>query len=329
MGYRREERLPLHVPALVSGLDKSGRAFIQQAKTLDISSVGARITGLTCQINPGTILSIQLGDRKSRFQVTWVGKPGTAQEGEIGLRCIEVGTHKSRRVLYVEDQDHEVESRKGYLEAAGYDVLAARSGREALNILQGYSFDSVVLDYPLYDMDCGEIVRYIKSNTPQTRVVILSVYPGRIPEPMLALADAFVHKGQPRQKLLKLLDEMIGSTTRIKWPLTRTNSRFAIRVPVVVKVMRSGSLVVIEGRSTDLNEQGLGAVLDQEMSPGELVALEFKLPMSDELFTPRATVRRRTGANYGFEFVHIDPEQQKAIRNFCEVLPPLDVPQPV
>lgn len=319
----------MQVSALVSGLDRRGRAFVQEAKTLDISSVGARISGITFQLDPGSILSIQLGDRKARFQVLWVGEPGSEREGEIGLKCIEVGTHIKKRVLYVDDQEFELETRRGILEAAGYDVSCSVNGRGAVEQLQHFVFDAVILDYPLYDLDCGAIVHSIKQNAPDTRVIILSVYPGKIPEAILAHADAFIHKGEPRQKLVSLLEEMVGPGSRLKWPLARTNSRFAIRMPIVVKVFRDGSPVIIQGRSVDLNEAGMGAVLDQELVPGEMVTLEFELPMIGEKFTPRATVRRRTGTQYGFEFVNIDPRQQQAIRALCEVLPPIDVPQPM
>lgn len=329
MGIRREERIPLQVSALVSGLDRRGRAFIQEAKTLDISSVGARISGITFQLDPGSVLSIQLGDRKARFQVLWVGEPGTEREGEVGLKCIEVGTHVRKRVLYVDDQEFELETRRGILDAAGFDVVCAINGRGAVEKLQQITFEAVILDYPLYDLDCGEIVRAIKQNSPHTRIVILSVYPGKIPESLLAHADAFIHKGEPRQKLVSLLEEMVGPGSRIKWPLARTNSRFAIRMPIQVRVFRDGDPVIINGRSTDLNEAGMGAVLEQELVPGEMVTLEFELPMLGQMFSPRATVRRRSGTQYGFEFVSIDARQQQAIRALCEVLPPIDVPQPM
>jgi hypothetical protein len=61
-----------------------------------------------------------------------------------------------------------------------------------------------------------------------------------------------------------------------------------------------------------------------------MVTLEFRLPMADDVFRPRATVRRRANScHYGFEFVSIDPIQRARIRELCEVLPPLDVPQGV
>lgn len=330
MGYRREERIPLQVPALVSGLDRLGRAFIQSAKTLDISPAGAKITGLTCQLDPGSILSIQLGNRKARFEVLWVGEPGSESEGIIGLRCIEVGTQSRKRVLYVDDQDHELDFRRGMLEAAGFEIACASSGRTASEYLKSYGFDAVIIDYPLYDIDCTQLVQSLKIESPETRVVLLSNYPSRIPEILLGQVDAFVHKGEPRQKLLKLLDEMLGAGNGLKWPVARASSRFAIRVPVSAKVFRSGSLVVIPGRSTDLNEMGMGAVMEKDLIPGEMVTLEFRLPISNEVFRPRATVRRRANScHYGFEFVSIDSDQRSRIRELCEVLPPLDVPQQV
>ncbi len=330
MGYRREERIPLQVPALVSGLDRRGRAFIESAKTLDISTAGARITGLNTQLDPGSVLSIQLGNRKARFEVLWVGEPGSSREGEIGLKCIEVGTQTRKRIIYIDDQEHELEARRGMLEAAGFEVVCVQSARDAVEYLQNYGFDALIIDFPLPGVDCTNFVLALKAETPETRVVLLSSYPAQIPEALLAEADAFIHKGEPRQKLLTILDEMIGNSSVLKWPVARISSRFAIHVAVDVKVFRSGRLIVIPGRSTDLNEFGLGAKLEQELVPGEMVTLEFRLPMADEVFSARATVRRRSNAcHYGFEFVSIDPAQRARIRELCEVLPPLDIPQPV
>jgi len=330
MGYRREERVPLQVPALVSGLDRGGRAFIQSAKTLDISTEGARITGLNCQLDPGSVLSIQLGNRKARFEVLWIGEAGTPREGEIGLKCIEVGTQKRKRVLYIDDQEYELEARRGMLEAAGFEVACVLTAPDAVEYLVNYGFDAVVIDFPLHGVDCTRFVQNIKIDAPETRIVLLSGFPTQIPEVLLAEVDAFIHKGEPRQKLLTILDEMIGSSSILKWPVARVSSRYAIRVPLDVRLFRSGHQIVISGRSTDLNEFGMGAKLDLELIPGEMVTLEFKLPMAEDVFRPRATVRRRANScHYGFEFISIDPLHRARIRELCEVLPPLDVPQGV
>lgn len=327
MGHRREERIPLQVSALVSGLDRGGRAFTQKAKTLDISNGGARITGISFELDPDSVLSIEFGNRTARFQVLWVGESGTEREGEVGLKCIEVGTNLKKRLLYVDDQEFEVELRGGIMEGAGYEIECATSGCGAVELLRNYPFDAVILDYPLYDLDCGKLVQAIKRNLPETKIVLLSAYPSTIPETALALADAFVHKGEPRQKLLATIEEMVGAATRLKWPLARANARFAVRLPVEVRVFRDGLPVTIDGHSTNLNETGMAAILEQDLLPGEMVTLGFRLPVADENFSVRATVRRRSGSQYGFEFVSLETSRQMAIRSLCEALPPINVPQ--
>lgn len=330
MGYRREERIPLQVPALVSGLDRRGRAFIESAKTLDISTTGARITGLNTQLDPGSVLSIQLGNRKARFEVLWIGEPGSSREGEIGLKCIEIGTQVRKRILYIDDQEHELEARRGMLEAAGFEVICAQSVRDAAEYLKNYGFDATIIDFPLPGIDCTRFVQALKSECPETHIVLLSGYPAQVPEALLAAVDAFIHKGEPRQKLLTVLDEMLGGSSVLKWPVARISSRFAIHVAIEVRVFRSGRLSIIPGRSTDLNEFGLGAKIEHDLVPGEMVTIEFRLPVADDVFSARATVRRRSNSeHYGFEFVSIDPAQRARIRELCEVLPPLDIPQPV
>jgi hypothetical protein len=61
----------------------------QPAHTLDVTGVSARLGGLSLLLEPGEIIEIQRGGAKARFQVFWMGKPGSAMEGQAGVRSIE------------------------------------------------------------------------------------------------------------------------------------------------------------------------------------------------------------------------------------------------
>lgn len=61
----------------------------QLAHTLDLTEVSARLGGLASLLEPGEIIEIQRGGVKAKFQVFWMGAPGSAMEGQAGVRSIE------------------------------------------------------------------------------------------------------------------------------------------------------------------------------------------------------------------------------------------------
>src|SRR5689334_11680459 len=65
----------------------------QLAHTLDLTSTSARLGGLLSLLEPGEVVEIQRGPVKARFQVVWMGAPGSAMSGQAGVRSLE--PHKS------------------------------------------------------------------------------------------------------------------------------------------------------------------------------------------------------------------------------------------
>lgn len=87
---RREGRLPAMLNVRILGMDADGKPFHQPATTTEISSSGARVTGLAVKLIPGDIVGLQSGGEKARFKVSWVrvNRDGSYQ---AGLRCLEKG----------------------------------------------------------------------------------------------------------------------------------------------------------------------------------------------------------------------------------------------
>jgi hypothetical protein len=95
---RREARLPATLNIRVLGIDANSKAFHQPAETVDISLSGARITGLTAQLNPGDIVGLQSSGEKCRFKVCWVSSNGDGTF-QVGMHCLEKGTTPWREKL--------------------------------------------------------------------------------------------------------------------------------------------------------------------------------------------------------------------------------------
>jgi hypothetical protein len=93
VGARREQRVEMMLPVRLWGMDRHGKLFEQHATTLDITPVGACLTGVTCDLQVGCIIGVQHGNSKSRFKVAWIGEPGSARDTQIGIITVEPGKY--------------------------------------------------------------------------------------------------------------------------------------------------------------------------------------------------------------------------------------------
>jgi hypothetical protein len=88
---RSEPRTSQESAVRVFGMDSAGRPINQTGWTVDISQHGARLKGLPYWSAPGETIGVRCGAEKARFKVVWIGQPGTPQQGQVGLLCIEAG----------------------------------------------------------------------------------------------------------------------------------------------------------------------------------------------------------------------------------------------
>lgn len=78
------------------------------------------------------------------------------------------------RVLVVEDEASIRRFIKLNLEMAGYEVGEAASGEDALQMVTSFLPDVVVLDLMLPGIDGLEVCRYIRENTPEPLIIMLT-----------------------------------------------------------------------------------------------------------------------------------------------------------
>ncbi len=94
--------------------------------------------------------------------------------------------------------------------------------------------------------------------------------------------------------------------------------RFPVQAPLDVTVLRSGIPDTVPGRSVNLCERGIAAMLAGELVPGEAVGIEVQLPAAPDSLRTRALVRYQDQLKCGLEFVSLSAEQRTAIRDWAK-----------
>jgi hypothetical protein len=92
LGKRRDPRIDVTLPVLLTGADENGRSLDQRVTTVNISRRGARLQGLHGRLRPGDRVDLAHGHKKEQFRVAWAGEAGTPSDGQIGVAAVEPNT---------------------------------------------------------------------------------------------------------------------------------------------------------------------------------------------------------------------------------------------
>jgi len=100
----------------------------------------------------------------------------------------------------------------------------------------------------------------------------------------------------------------------------RRFSRYRFDARIQLSVFRDGVTTKYWGRAGELSQDGIGATLSGELRTGEVVSLEFNLPLEPYSIKLRAVVRYGDGLRHGFEFLVMSDKQRVVLRQVCVVL---------
>ncbi len=76
------------LPVRIWGVDANCRPFMQLATVRNISYNGALLEGMRSQLRPGEVVDLQYNQVRAEFMVVWAGKPGSYEQGELGLQTL-------------------------------------------------------------------------------------------------------------------------------------------------------------------------------------------------------------------------------------------------
>ena len=106
----------------------------------------------------------------------------------------------------------------------------------------------------------------------------------------------------------------MGTGQAGSFPEARRHPRFKLDVGLRVYPRNSA---VVRGHTVDISEAGISAMLRVEVPIGEVVRLEFGLPLGE--VEVHALVRQRNAFRYGFQFME-DSSVRDLIRRTCREL---------
>lgn len=80
------------------------------------------------------------------------------------------------RILLVDDNEEFLDSTKDVLNDEGYDIVTATSGEEALELAGAQTFDVIIMDIKMPEMNGVESFIEMKRRNPRVKVIIVTAY---------------------------------------------------------------------------------------------------------------------------------------------------------
>jgi two-component system alkaline phosphatase synthesis response regulator PhoP len=183
-------------------------------------------------------------------------------------------------ILVADDEPQIVRVVRGYLEQAGYRVVSAHDGREALFAARHERPDLVVLDLQMPEMDGLEFTRRIRTEQPEVAIIMLTA---RVEETdrIIGLelgADDYVTKPFSPRELV----------ARVRAVLRRTRSE-----PAAPEVLHAGPLSLDRGRREVRVREELVA-----LTPTEFDLLAALMEAPGRVFTRRELLEAVQGVAF-------------------------------
>ena len=119
------------------------------------------------------------------------------------------------KILCVDDEPHVVTLKCAILEAAGHNVTASTSAKDAIDKLSKDSYDAVVTDWRLGDANGRAVVQAAKAHT-SLPVVVVSGYVAEAFQAAEPLADLYLEKPVNPEELVTIVNELLKTGDRVR-----------------------------------------------------------------------------------------------------------------
>ena len=126
-------------------------------------------------------------------------------------------------ILSVDENSAILYERYKILQGAGYGVLSATDGEQALSMFEAYPVDLVLLDYAMHGT-AGEIVAH-KIKQCKQNIPVITVSASPITEESLTSADCVVTTGEGPVLLLKKIGQLLAPLSAVGWGSKNDDNR--------------------------------------------------------------------------------------------------------
>ena len=106
-----------------------------------------------------------------------------------------------KKILIVEDEQHQRELYAMELQEEGYEVDQAANGKEAVDKVKANKYDCVILDIRMPEMDGIEALGKILSRDKKVPIIIYTAYSNYKSNFMTWTADAYITKSSNLKEL--------------------------------------------------------------------------------------------------------------------------------
>lgn len=171
------------------------------------------------------------------------------------------------RILVVDDEPDVCRTCRDVFLRRGWDVETAFSGRDGMNRAKSSSFDVVILDLRMPDVDGARVLAEIKRLHPKTAVIIITGYStvASAVEAMKTGASDYIEKPFTLAQIGRSVDRVLGTEVDLE------RERRVVGAREVLEVLERAS-----GDSrfaAELAEQGAGALEEYNLSSEARAAL--------------------------------------------------------
>ncbi len=111
-------------------------------------------------------------------------------------------------ILCIDDNVLVLEIRRAVLESKDYRVFTAENGPIGLGIMDRHPIDVAIVDYEMPEMNGGMVVRELRRKQPAVSILLLTGFPGKLPDWLLAVVDGFIAKGSSPEILLREVERV-------------------------------------------------------------------------------------------------------------------------
>lgn len=116
------------------------------------------------------------------------------------------------RLLVLDDEETIRQLLSVFFDRKGFQVVAVGSAREAMEAVDGESFDLAIFDINLAGENGLELLRYFKTNFPRLPVIMLTGMPDAeelLEQAMFRGANGFMRKTEPLENLFEAVQSYV------------------------------------------------------------------------------------------------------------------------